>query len=46
VVRLWSKLLRSFGCPIPAVIQGQVGWDPEQPGLVGGNPAHDMGFGA
>ena len=28
---------RSCGCP---GVQSQVGWGPEQPDLVGGNPAH------
>ena len=28
---------RSSGCPIPGDMQGQVGWGPGQPGLVGGN---------
>ena len=26
-----------YGCPIPGGIQGQVGWGPGQPDLVGGN---------
>ena len=25
---------RGRGCPIPGGVQGQVGWGPEQPGLV------------
>ena len=25
---------RGCGCPIPGGVQGQVGWDPGQPGLV------------
>lgn len=36
---------RGCGCPIPGGIQGQVGWGPGQPELVGGNPAHDRGIG-
>jgi len=31
---------RSCGCPISGGAQGQVGWGPGQPELVGGNPAH------
>ena len=27
---------RGCGCPIPGGVQGQVGWGPEQPGLVNG----------
>jgi len=34
VVRSWNGLPRGFGCPIPGGVQGQVGWGPEQPGLV------------
>ena len=30
---------RSFGCPILGAVQGQVGWGPGQPDLVGGIPA-------
>jgi len=29
---------RSCGCPIPGGVQGQVGWGPKQPDLVGGSP--------
>lgn len=25
-------------------VRGQVGWNPGQPGLVGGKPAHDRGL--
>jgi len=32
---------RSYGCPIPGDIQGQVGWGLEQPDLVVGSSAHD-----
>lgn len=32
---------RSCGCPIPGV-QGQVGWGPGQPDLVGGIPSHGL----
>ena len=38
------------GCPIPGVVQGQVGWGPGQPGLVldteVGGPACSRGVGA
>ena len=36
---------RSFVCPIPGGIQGQDGWDPGQPDLVLGSPAHGWGLG-
>lgn len=29
--------------PIPEGVQWWVGWGPEQPDLVGGNPAHSKG---
>ena len=32
-------------CPIPGGAQGQVGWGPGQPELVGGSPAHGRGWG-
>ena len=35
---------RSCGCPTPGGIQGWVGWDPGQPDIVGGNPAHSKGL--
>lgn len=35
---------RSCGCPITSGVQDQVGWDPEQPKLVSGNPAHIRGL--
>ena len=31
-------------CPIPGGAQGQVGWGPGQPDLVGGSPAHGRGW--
>jgi len=37
-------MLRRCGCPIPAGTQGQVGWGPGQPELVGGSPAHGRGW--
>jgi len=36
---------RSCGCPLPGIVQGQVGEDIEQPGLVEGVPAHGRGVG-
>ena len=36
---------RSYGCPIPGVFQGQVGWGFEQPGLVEDVPAHSREVG-
>ena len=36
---------RSCGCPLPASVQGQVGWSSEQPGLVEDVPAHGRGVG-
>ena len=34
VVRCWNRLPRVCGCPVPGGVQGQVGWGPEQPGLL------------
>ena len=34
----------SCGCPLPGSVQGQVGRDFEQPGLVEGVPAHGEGL--
>jgi len=36
---------RSCGCPLPARVQGQVGWGSEQPCLVEGVPAQGRGVG-
>ncbi|PKU41234.1 hypothetical protein llap_8471 [Limosa lapponica baueri] len=36
---------RSCRCPIPGSVQDQAGWGFEQPGLVGGVPAHGRGVG-
>jgi len=36
-----SVVQRSCGCPIPGGTQGQVGWAPGQPELLGDSPAHD-----
>lgn len=35
--------ISSCGCPFSGTIQGQVGWDFEQPGLMGGVPAYGNG---
>jgi len=35
----------SCGCPLSGSVQGEVGWSSEQPGLVGGVPAHGRGVG-
>jgi len=35
----------SCGCPLSGSVQGQVGWDSEQPGLVEDVPAHGRGVG-
>jgi len=36
---------RNCGCLIPGDVQGQVGWGPGQPELVGGSPAHSRRVG-
>lgn len=33
---------KGCGCPIPRRVKDQVGWCPEQPGLMGGNPVHGI----
>lgn len=38
VVRQWNRLHRGT-VDVPSLVQGQVGWDHEQLGLVDGNPA-------
>jgi len=43
VVRPWHSCPEKLWCPIPGGTQGQVGWDPGQPELVGGSPAHSRG---
>ena len=35
---------RSCGCPVPGGAQGQAGWGPGKPELVGGKPAHGRGL--
>ena len=39
-VRCWHSCPEKLWCPIPGGAQGQVGWGPGQPELVGGSPAH------
>jgi len=41
---IFSIAQRSCGCPLPARVQGQVGWSSEQPGLVEDVPAYGRGF--
>ena len=43
VVRHWHSLPVSCGAP-SLEVQGQVGWGPEQPELLGGSPAHGTGW--
>jgi len=44
------QTVTGIGCPeklwvpIPGGVEGQVGWDPEQPDLVSGNPAQGRGL--
>ena len=45
VVRRWHSCPEKLWCPIPGGAQGQVGWGPGQPELVGGSPAHGTGWG-
>ena len=45
VVRHWNVLPRGCGCFLLCDIQGQSGWDLEQPGLEGGVPAYSRGVG-
>ena len=35
---------QGYGCPISGGIQGQVGWVPGQPDLVGGSLVHGRGL--
>jgi len=42
-----AQLIRSDSSeqfPLPGCIQGQLGWGPEQPDVVGGSPAQDKGL--
>lgn len=34
---------RGYGCPIPGSVEGQLRWDPKQPHLPSGIPAHGRG---
>jgi len=43
-VRRWHSCPEKLWCPIPGGAQGQVGWGPGQPELVGGSPAHGRGW--
>jgi len=43
-VRRWHSCPEKLWCPIPGGTQGQVGWGPGQPELVGGSPAHGRGL--
>ena len=43
-VRCWNRLPREVVDALSLSHQGQVGWDPEQPDLVGGNPADCRGL--
>jgi len=46
VVRPWHCCPEGCGCPIPGGAQGQVGWGPGQPELVGGSqPMAGVGAG-
>lgn len=47
MVRHWNRCVeqRRCGCPKPGSVQGQVGWNLEQPGPLEGIPTHDRGFG-
>jgi len=45
VVRRWHSCPEKLWCPIPGGAQGQAGWGPGQPELVGGSPAHGTGWG-
>jgi len=36
---------RICGCPLPGIVQGQVGWGFEKPGLVEGVHAHNRQVG-
>jgi len=42
-VRHWHSCPGKLWCPIPGGAQGQVGWGPGQPELVGGSPTHGRG---
>jgi len=44
-VRPWHRCPEKMRCPIPGGTQGQVGWGPGQPELVGSSPAHGRVWG-
>ena len=44
-VRRWHSCPEKLWWPIPGGTQGQVGWGPGQPELLGGSPAHGTGLG-
>ena len=44
-VKCWHSSPEKLWCPIPGGAQGQVGWGPGQPELVGGSPLHSRGWG-
>ena len=44
-VRRWHSCPEKLRCPIPGGAQGQLGWGPGWPELVGGSPAHGGGLG-
>ena len=44
-VRHWHSCPEKLWCPIAGGAQGQVGWGPGQPEMVGGSPAHGTGVG-
>jgi len=40
VMRHRNRLPKEVWCPNSGDVQGQVGWDPGQPDLLGDNPAY------
>ena len=46
VARQWHSCAEKLWCPIPGRTQGQAGWGPGKPELVGGSPAHSRGWGS
>ena len=44
VVRPWRSCPEKLWCPIPGGVQGQVGYSPGQPELVGGSLAQGRGW--
>ena len=43
-VRHWHSCPEKLWCPIPGGTQGQVGWGPGQPELLGGIPSQGRGL--